>query len=168
MITKEEIREILEKHIKNEERNLLYHNLIKEILTPMDGKAVSKRIATAIQKKLPNASIYWDTQHGMYRIWVWGGETELKYDDRMFFLIAYPKHPYVDAEKFEKFDGYHGRGAEERLRKLKSLLDGNWTEQVCQKIQEYIQAKNNLDAILEDGFVNPAYYDISRNAGLIK
>ncbi len=60
---------------------------IAEIVKPSEGKTISKRIATAIEKALPAHTVYWNTDYGMFHVSIWGNGIE--YNDRKRYLVGY-------------------------------------------------------------------------------
>lgn len=64
------------------------YNVVLEVLKPFDGKQISKRIATAIQKALPKNTVYYSAkEHSWVEVSIWGND--LPYDNAVRINLGY-------------------------------------------------------------------------------
>jgi hypothetical protein len=70
-------------------------------LQPFEGRQINKRLATAVQKALPNHSVHWSTEYGT-KLYVWGAG--LAYDDRISLSVQDPEGLYRHASMVRPYD----------------------------------------------------------------
>jgi hypothetical protein len=168
-VTPEQIIDFIKSQITAEQQGIFLHNEIAKALKPFEGKQVSKRIATALQKMHPGWTVFYDTDYGMFHLCIWGGDTDIKYDQRFRALIGYESEPIVsigktsDSRGFEYFDCCHGSAAIERNSLRHAIIDNP------AKVQSIVDAINNYGdalATLENTitYPNPDEYSLVRLA----
>lgn len=117
----EEIKEAIEKQIQLNERDLAVVKTIVEELKRFDGKKITKRIGTCIEKALPQFTICYSKDISMYRLKIWG--YGILYTDHLSILLGYINNEN-DIFSHEKFIDYNQRYLLDELRnkKLRILL----------------------------------------------
>jgi len=153
---KAEIIEGLKADLKEENDGIKLHDAILKALKQYDGKPISRRIATAIQKEHPTWVVYFNDKFGMYYIDIWGKDTGSFYDcgSKFSALIGYDKSA-VKADLFDKkpdgscgFDGCHGYAAHERNSQREKLLkDDVSLNRLSELAYSWAYAEQCLDAI---------------------
>jgi len=84
------VRKNTEEYIKTARARAAILVILHEVLTGFEGKAINKRIATALQKKLGAAySVYWKTEYSWASVEVWNPEVGLDWSNRLSVMIAY-------------------------------------------------------------------------------
>jgi hypothetical protein len=167
------IRQVLRDKIDHEERWIQLHtiisNAIKKCAKGSGETVANKRIATAVQKELPEAKVYWDTNYGMRHVVIWGGTTGLEYNERFSALVAYDSKPVISVETFEESDRCHGSAARERSADLTQRLGSSWPEDVALSIIQYQDADKALKDVFhyENGH-NSAYFSVRDHFSLPK
>lgn len=175
METTETIRKTIEDNIKREQRGTAIFDVMVETFKPFEGKPITKRLATALEKAMPNHTIYYEKEFGMFHIRIWGNGIE--YKDRLSFLIGYDSNPYYTEGKYETGNasncgtGFrahsccYGEAAKDRIKQAKAFLNnGPAMEKLYSTIRDYIAAKTALDKI--DYASTPCYYSIMRAVGI--
>jgi hypothetical protein len=169
-VTAQQIREYLQSQIDQENKGLYLHNEIVKALKPFEGKPISKRIATALQKLHPDWTVFYDTNYGMFHLVIWGGDTGLICGNSFRALIGYERECIVSVDKskdsrgFEEFDCCHGSAAIERNALRQSTLDSpDKIADITQAINDYSDALANLEKMIdypmpdEHGLIRMAY-----------
>ncbi len=168
---KNKIKELIQIRYDEEQRSINLYNIIMSVLEPFNGQKISKRMATAILKALPdNSTVHYDTSLNFYSVSIWGNGIEFK--DRVRFTLGYKSDPvlklratYFDADDFPK-DGFeyhnccHGMAAIERNRKRLALLKSDEKlSTLCEIATSYLVAKNAFYELVDD---TPDEYSIIR------
>jgi hypothetical protein len=68
----EAVKKAVEAYIIEQERDLEIWQKVMEILKPFDGKAVSKRMETAVKKIFPDLTVYLENDY-LIILHIWGG-----------------------------------------------------------------------------------------------
>lgn len=146
MITKENIETILLSNLENTE----IADKVLEVLKPFDGKTISKRMASAVQKALPEYTIYYKSDYGMFHINVWGNG--ISYNEMLSFLIGYETNTTFNFETFrDRFANCYLGAAKERNNKRKLWLSSEYSIQgAVDRINEINRLKKELDNLLSD------------------
>jgi len=138
-----------------------YHNLVAIELAKFEGKKLTKRLVTNLEKALPGATIYWEHNAGMININISGVPEFMSYNDRLRLFLGYDKDlPSYSVERFEYADYCHGGESRDRVIKTCELLDSTLPEKIDQAIQNLGGAFEDLRALAGNSFSNPAYYRI--------
>ena len=144
------IERLIKEGISQEEDYIREHNLISDILRPLDGKPINGR--TLNDKRLNG--LEFRSEYSMYYI-----------NGKYSHLIGYNTDPVVKADKFEDFDICHGSAAKERIEQLQNI-NVDLLVSVFSEIQEHFEKLRVLFGDIErkhiGSFYNPIYYDILR------
>ena len=170
METLKKVIETIRKDQRRESEGIAIFDLMVETFKPFEGKQITKRLATALQKVLPDDTIYFERQYGMYHIRIWGNGTP--YDQRRSFLLGYDTKPvYHEGEYHKKHSGFrdfsccYGYAAIERNQQRETLLaDEQRLQKIAKVINDYQAAKKALEGI--DNFTTPSWYSILKEFGL--
>ena len=73
--------------IKTKQLNYDLWKQVQTVLTHFDGQKITKRIQTALQKELPDYTIHYSTEYGLYSLYIWGNG--IAYDQRKQYHIGH-------------------------------------------------------------------------------
>lgn len=133
----------------NESQRL--HEIVRNVLVKFQGKQISKRIETAVQKAQPGWVVYLSNQYGMQQLYVWGGDTGRNSDTRVSFLLGYNSDPIFDIDKFENYCACSGSAALARnVGRVALLSDRPRLLQLAQTVNQVLAAKEELNIQLAD------------------
>lgn len=95
-----DITKRLQDRIALYELQLQIARIIGEQIKVFEGKTISKRLATAVEKEIharmgAEWTVYYRPQYGMFHLSIWRSEPPLNYDHRMESLIAYDSDPVI-------------------------------------------------------------------------
>ena len=142
----EEIKEMWQDHITDEQRDMRYFSALLELVKKMEGKPVSKRIATAFQQKFPELTVYWSDNHN-YHLSVWGGDIPSGKRVEFYFGDSYSgSRPDISVERFEYDNARHGSAAQERNREREVALAqaGNSFDNALVQLIEDVKVFNSV------------------------
>ena len=169
---KAEIIDGIKADMAREGDGIQIHHAIAEVLKQYDGKPISKRIATALQKNHPEWVIYFNDNFGMFHLDVWGKATGSFLDcgSKFSALIGYESDKTVKANMFDKrpdgscgFDGCHGYAAIDRFNKRRALLaDNTALDRMAEAVYNIGYAQQYLDSFDCDSAEYQATYVIDR------
>lgn len=175
METEQIIRKAIQDNINRETIGTAIFDIMVETFKPFEGKPISKRLATALQKAMPEHTIHYEKEFGMYHIKIWG--CGIHYNDRMSFLIGYETSPYYSEGSYDStsasncgtgFQSHsccYGAAAKERIKQAKAFLRNTTALSILSDtINHYTAAKAALDKI--DYASTPCYYSIMRAVGI--
>lgn len=114
---------------------------VSKILKKFDGKRISKRMATAVEKAMPECKIYWRYEYGMYHLNVTHGCDEYR------FLIGYDstKMHFDHKQWRDQFACCYLGAREKRNEKRVRLASKNaWLENAAKLSSEYSYAKEEF------------------------
>lgn len=139
---------------------------IRAALVPFDGKPISKRLATAAQKQLPEYTVYYRAEYGMFHLSIWGAGIE--YNDRREFLLGYDSTSafIIGAAEDDKGSFYgHNRwawsAALERIQQCQAqLADTRTLQRLADAYEAKAQAERTIAEIQSYPF--EAQYAIER------
>jgi len=77
----------IQKKIQDQQENYRLWKIVESVLTRFEGQKITKRIETALQKELPEYTIYYGTEFGLYNIYIWGNG--IPYNNRKGYLIGW-------------------------------------------------------------------------------
>lgn len=160
----QKIIETIQKDYERETSGICLFEIMVETFKSFEGKPITKRLATALQKKLPDHTIYYEHLYGMYHIRIWGNGTP--YDQRAGFLLGYDNaSAYREGKDHEQHSGFrdysacYGWAAKDRNQQRETLLaDKKRIAHLAKVISDYLSAKKALDEI--DNFTTPSWYSI--------
>jgi hypothetical protein len=154
------------------------HDLIGAQLKRWDGKRLTARFITNLEKQNPDMVFWLDRQAHMWHVKVWGVLTEgapsVKSGDALQFFIGYNSqtrfgdndlNPYR-FETFEDRDVANGSAARTRIDKRNDLIYRQAPQRIAHAINEYLSARETLKRALGDSIENPEYYAFEKAAGL--
>lgn len=121
MSTLQTIKSMLKDKLASQQRNYTIYCAVEKALMPFEGKKITKRLATAVEKALPEHTVYYSTDYGMYHINVWKAHL----DNKISFLLGY--HGAYTAESSKPF---RMGSAEESHSGFKyySASNGHWEQ----------------------------------------
>ncbi len=160
------IKEAIENDIRHDAAAIKIHTEIARILKKFDGKKITRRMQTAVQKAQPGWTVYYNNDYGSFHIEVWGGDTgRASYADRMSVHLAYSSTGGTfSIEKFEEYDTCHGRAAIERNKnRIRVLLN---TRAIAEAYMAFTKAHAVLKEALGNTLDNASWYSIRDTLGL--
>lgn len=139
--------------IENRIEDTAFADKVAAVLKRFNGKTVTKRMATAVEKAFPTYTVFYDTSIGMRHIYVWGNE--IAYDNRKSFLLSYESHSQVFS--LSRFTGeynraHYGAAQARNEKRAAQLKDIAWQ----MKVVEAINAINSARNVLKDLVCYPA------------
>jgi len=141
MTTPTKIRKLIE----TAHENTALAERVEAALAPFDGKKITKRMATVLEKALPECSVYYDTNYGMYHVNVsWGTDEEKR------FLLGYHGTPIFTVEGFAEHNACHLTAATKRNEERATFLNKAWLTKVADCIEKANKATASLKMLLED------------------
>jgi hypothetical protein len=123
-------RNAVNKITKRIQDNQIRLDLIKTIapvIAYYDGKKITKRIATKLEKKLNKFTVYFSKDYGTYKLIIWGNGID--YNNRFTALIGYHSNNTVNYDSFIKYNQCHflNKGRNKLMKKglqdIDSLVD---------------------------------------------
>jgi hypothetical protein len=147
--TTAKIAEIIKNRIATENEEIWLHCQIVEALRSFDNKPISKRMATAVQKRLGEEwRVYYQPRYTMYHLEISRTDDKNWYQNKKTFLLGYETNPIFTLANFEKFDNCNGWAAMER--NIKRGQDLNRIDELVSKLGEYLAAKEALKPFFDD------------------
>lgn len=152
-----DIREIIESNIED----TALADKVAKVLERFDGKTITKRLANAVEKALPEFTVFYDTGAGMKHIDIWGGG--LPHSERKRFLLTYDSHSQVFS--FERFTeeynkAYYGAAQERNAKRAEKLKDIAWQMQVVAAINAINSNVSVLRGLI--GYPTPDRHDLAK------
>ena len=92
----------IEESIRVKKMHLSFIAVVFDTCKEFEGKLISKRIATAVQKRLPDCSVSFSKIAGMSHIEIMG--KDIDYKNMFSALIGYDSCPIVDLEKIKDYN----------------------------------------------------------------
>lgn len=141
---------MLETFNKNKEREIsgMYlYNVISEIIgKKFEGKACSKRIATAIKEELiktyPNIVVHYQQYLTWYEVKIWGDKFG-DYNNYYRFFFCHTSNNTLSREKFVEHNTCYSEGAVERLGLCNKLTP----TKINDIISEIIKRREELEKL---------------------
>jgi hypothetical protein len=99
-LSAQEIFKHIQERIEDAKLNYSLWKIIQSECNRREGQTISKRIETAIKKVLPDYTIYYSYQFGMFHLVLWGNGIE--YEKRKTFYLGYDNNPVFSAEQLLK------------------------------------------------------------------
>lgn len=166
-MTEQEIKDLVEKGWQEDELRMKLHKLVGAELKRWNGKKLTARFATNLEKKHPDLTFYLDRNYGMWHLDVWGLAIGRTHSERLQVFICYDSNlAEYDHAQFDEKDAPNYGGVIERQRKRSEFLDRKGPKLVARHIEKFKREKALLDEHLGGAFDNPEYYDIKKAAGL--
>ncbi len=159
------LRKLIEDGIKREAEDIAVHKAVRTILDRHEGKQITKRIASDLEKAYPEWKVYYDVSYGMFHLNVRtperikeAGESDGKLSDYVRIFIGYNTSPFVSVASFEEHDASNGYAAERRNQERQALADNlpRLTE-IANVINTYNELVPRIEKIL-DHPGNPEYF----------
>lgn len=93
--------------IARQDLNYKTWKIAESVIVKFDGQKITKRIATALSKELPDYTVYYDTNHGMYDLVIWGNG--IPYDNRISIYLGYvyDNNAIVNIDKVRELNTCH-------------------------------------------------------------
>ncbi len=167
--TLEKVREIINADILDDQENVHLFNCVRAALEPFEGKPITKRLATAVEKALPGLRVTYRPVHGIFNVILWGGAVggSGKWDDKGNFLLGYEvggnnpqtNHGTFTLAGFDYQNRWAGEAALERIQKNETDLAN--APAIAKAIDNYRQADAALKAAIGD-----SSYDHPSNTAL--
>jgi hypothetical protein len=125
MDTKQTIIDILTQRRDEQQRDYDLYLQVEQALEAFEGKTITRRLATAVKKALPDHVVHYDADYGMYHLRIWKDN----YENRCSFLLGYHSNPVfrmgeaeTDHSGFRYYSGSNGFHEKKRLDKNNALL----------------------------------------------
>ena len=127
--TKTKLLAAVSEQYDRESDGIALHNTVMEILETMDGKKITKRIETAVKKALPDHTVFYNNDYGMFHLAIWGNGIE--YNDRENMCLGYAdsnredvQNGIIDSKMFHSdYDCCRGVAAQERNARREDIID---------------------------------------------
>lgn len=127
------------------------HEIVRNVLVAFQGKQITKRIQTAVQKSQPGWVVYLDTQYGMYTLRIWGGDTNRNSDNRFSVLLGYDSDPVFNIDNFERHNACSGSAALARnVGRVALLADRPRLFRLVYSVNQVLAAQLALQGQLAD------------------
>jgi hypothetical protein len=172
------IKEALSDDYQRDAKSLALLDTLAAALKPFDGKPVSKRLATAVQKAMPEAQVYYRHEYGMFHISIWGtvqGE-KVEFEKRREFLLGHErdgKAPVftlgsLDASENGTFYGYNTWAGSGAVRRMDQIRNQFANERQLEALASALEAKEKADATIKAIFEYPfeGKYSIEKATGV--
>ena len=75
------IKDAIEADLKGEEESIAMFEELSKLFERYEGKRITKRMATAIEKEHPDWTVYYKPDYGTYQINIWGGDSGRDYNN---------------------------------------------------------------------------------------
>ena len=126
----EKIKERIKERIKVSQEHLRLVKIVFDVCEKFEGKQITKRIATAMQKEVSDYTVSYDTTAGMFHLRIWSRNWKhiLNYDNRFSALLGYDTNTIVNMEKVRYYNQCHTLdekrivGYKTTLKKLKGFV----------------------------------------------
>jgi hypothetical protein len=96
-VSAQEIYKKVQERIEDAKLNYFLWKTIQKECERWEGKAISKRIETALKKILPDYIVVFENRYGMFQLYIWGNG--INYDHRKQFLLGYETSPFFSAKQ---------------------------------------------------------------------
>lgn len=147
------IRLVVEKSIAREQLGLDRHELIVKHLKPFEGKLITKRIETALNKVFVNHEVHIDRRASLINLEIW--KKHYKDGDHTSHLLGYSdsftrsetsniyREGVYDKEYsgFEYYDNCHGNAAKQRVKRDKTFLKNGSVQKLAASVKTFLEAK---------------------------
>ena len=156
MNTLEQIKEKIKERIKDDEKNLEMYNTVAECFEKLEGKEITKRFSTLLEKSLPTFTFHYEKNKylGGCSIKFW----EKSINENWNFTIGKDS---FSIEEFAERNACYGSAAQERIDKNTTYLNDEKTlSKIAQSIDQINQAKTYLKEF--DDYRFPAWYSIQK------
>ena len=140
------VREAVTTHLDELKRQLEVTNAALEVIKTFEGKQITKRIGTAVQKALPDFTVYYGKPYGWYEVKIWGNGIE--FGSGVSLLLAYREKSGTNLD-FEEVLEKNRRYTlnENRIRELEHMLP--YLPGLCDRWNAILDEINQLRAELE-------------------
>lgn len=149
------LTQVIEEIKKRQETNIATNKAFKalvKVLQGFEGKEITKRIETALLKEGEWQISFHRPENTFeqFKLFVWGGETGLKYEERIYAYLGRKTNPYFSMEWFIKENpGYTSIDVQiaktnEELANMDNLIK---IEQIANEIKE---KQNLFDQMIEN------------------
>lgn len=138
-----QIKSEVAQRIVEAQRNYDFYLTLLSIVRKFEGKQITKRIANALQKTLPDHTIYYDADFSMYHIRIGGNGIE--WDSRPSFLLGYKSSQRIVSEDF--FVEYNQWAYLEKERKEKYIESEGHIESL---VEQWNKALKTLQKVHSD------------------
>jgi hypothetical protein len=136
----------LDATVKRYTEQLAIYNAALEVMQSFEGKQITKRIATALEKKLPGKVIHYSTEYSWYAISIWGDG--VAYDNAIRLNLGYlSAGNTLDLAKVKEHNLCYGLHSE-RLVNIAAIRDS--VPARLAKINKAIEAYNAAVAESQD------------------
>lgn len=122
-----EVKAAIQKNIDHEQAGIDVYEHVLKVLSSFEGKQITKRMATALEKNLPAGynRAYINRIGSLIQIVV----VPKNFSNRITFLLGYDSHPYFSVGRsedqhsgFAYFNNCHGEAAKQRNEIRRNLL----------------------------------------------
>ena len=160
-ITAKKIKAAIQETIDSEKASIELHDSLLSIFESFEGKTISRRMATKLEKAMPKYCVSFNSVHtGIFRrfeITLWVGN----YDNRTTFSLCRSGGGIYTSESFRQANACHGSAAVERMGKnLSYLSNSKLMEEMADKANMLRESKEYFSDLSSYDF--PAKYSVSR------
>ena len=107
LINEEKVLKEIQDRMFNYGKNLGYIMVLIKSLEKWEGKQITKRIETALNKEYKELRVILSKDYGMFHIYIYPAKDNFNYDDKSSFLIGYSSDPYINMERIKEYNtGY--------------------------------------------------------------
>lgn len=159
------VREIIEIDQAREAKDEATIQAIAEELAKFEGKTVSKRMATAIEKRLGCLVSYQPDNTFSTIFYVWGGDTGHEYKHRMLLFVRRDNMGAFSLKAFKDNNPAYFAGLQERMEQRREQLAGDFPEEALYLIGKFQEASEAIKEKMPN-FSTPSWYEIKREFSL--
>ena len=143
---------------------------LSKLFERYEGKQITKRMATAIEKEHPDWTVYYKPDYGMYQINIWGGDSGRDYNHYWQFFLGYESQGGIfTLEHFKDTNAGYGSAAEKRnIERRRMLAHPEELEEMARTFVAWKEAEGKWKSAMRDSYYNPSFYSVQRVLGLIK
>lgn len=158
---KERIEKIIKDEYTEELKRINLYERIRDILTPFEGKPISKRMANAISDALPDYYIDYSPSLMIFHLRVY---TLNRRTQELSVLLGYTSDDKFKISNLDEYNTTYTMGKERNNQRLKLLDDKNYLNHLSAVITSVVMAKQELKTLTEVD--NPSIHFILREFDL--
>ena len=155
-VTPETLRSLIRESMENTE----LADQVAASLAPCDGQKITRRLIRAIEKALPDCTVYYRKDPTIYYAVIWGRGHTIQ--NPFQYLLGYDSSPTYDHTKAVKdYNNCHLGAARERNRLRAELLENSeWLKATAKAINAINEARQSLYDALE--YPNPVGCEVEK------
>lgn len=166
------VRELIQFDYDQEQQEIEVAQTVARVLKAFEGKLVTKRFATAVEKELGCIVSYDKPTYGSTTINIWGKEINRDYEHRMLFFFRSGTSGALGLDgpngftlyDFMKHNICHYAAAQERQDQRKEQLDSDYPELLLKLISQYDHLATKIEDLTP--YTDPSHYSIQKEFSL--